>query len=223
MTVEERRQREKDVRRDSAINAASRLFYLKGYENVSMDEIARKAELGKTTLYKYFEDKETLFFAVVNRGTEIFSAIIAEEEERMQTTSTKFGLLKTASNRFFLEYPDYASSYLVFRSGRYGTSNENIKNEAKEINEFMEKVYEKEISEIKTGIENGIFRPGINPVVVFVLNLLIQDSTMTMSSDLRQILNAHGVSTLEFYMEADNLIRRMFRITEEGIERPCMI
>ena len=49
MTVEERRQREKDVRRDSAINAASRLFYLKGYENVSMDEIARKAELGKTT------------------------------------------------------------------------------------------------------------------------------------------------------------------------------
>jgi len=69
-------------------------------------------------------------------------------------------------------------------------------------------------------MENGIFRPDINPVVVFVLNILIQDGTMTMSSDLRQIMNAHGVSTLEFYMEADNLIRRMFKITEEGIERP---
>jgi TetR/AcrR family transcriptional regulator len=207
MTIEERRRREKDVRRDSAIKSANRLFYLKGYENVSMDEIAREADLGKTTLNKYFEDKETLFFAVVNRGTEIFNAIITEEEERTQTTCAKFGLLKTASNRFFLEYPDYANYYLVFRSGRYGTTNDgNMKSAAKEINEFIKKCYEKGISEIKTGRENGILRPDINPVVVFVLNILIQDSTLTMSSDLRQILNAHGVSTLEFYMEADNLL-----------------
>ena len=66
-----------------------------------------------------------------------------------------------------------------------------MKNEAKEIDEFTKKYFEMGISEIKTGIENGIYRSDINPVIIFVLNILIQDSTMNMSSDLRKMLNAH--------------------------------
>ena len=57
MTKEERRKREIEQRREAVINAANKLFYLKGYESVTMEEIAFEAEIGKTTLYKYFEDK----------------------------------------------------------------------------------------------------------------------------------------------------------------------
>jgi TetR/AcrR family transcriptional regulator len=64
MTAEERRKREIEQRRVAVINAANRLFYIKGYENVSMDEIASEAELSKTTLYTYFKDKESLFFVI---------------------------------------------------------------------------------------------------------------------------------------------------------------
>ena len=56
-----------------------------------MDEIANEAELSKATIYTYFKDKESLFFAVVNSGIKILSAMITEEEERMQATCIKFG------------------------------------------------------------------------------------------------------------------------------------
>ena len=62
MTREERRQREKDQRCDDIINAAEKLFFSRGYDNVSMDEIAREVELSKSALYYYFKDKESLFF-----------------------------------------------------------------------------------------------------------------------------------------------------------------
>ena len=50
MGLAERRQREIDKRRDEIIAAASKLFSKKGYENVSMEEIANEVELSKSTL-----------------------------------------------------------------------------------------------------------------------------------------------------------------------------
>jgi TetR/AcrR family transcriptional regulator len=221
MTVVERRQREKDMRRDNAIIVASRLFRSKGYENVSMDEIAREAELGKTTLYTYFEDKEALFLAVVNRGIEIFSAIIAEEEERMRAACTKIGLMKTACNRFFLEYPDYANAYIFFRSRKIELLNdEGMNSDVIEIIEFTKMNFEKEILEIKTCIENGVLRSDINPVIVIVLNSLIQDSILTMNFDLRMLLTAHGITLQQFYLEVNNLVQCMIIKTEGGIGKP---
>ena len=44
VTLAERRQREKEERRDNIINAASRLFSKKGYDGVSMEEIANEVE-----------------------------------------------------------------------------------------------------------------------------------------------------------------------------------
>ena len=74
MTLEKRRQREKDQRHESILNAAEKLFFSRGYDNVSMDEIANEAELSKPALYYYFKDKESLFSAVVNRESK-FSAL----------------------------------------------------------------------------------------------------------------------------------------------------
>jgi AcrR family transcriptional regulator len=45
--------------------AAFDLFSQKGYHNVSMHEIAGKAEFAIGTLYKFFENKEDLYKAVV--------------------------------------------------------------------------------------------------------------------------------------------------------------
>jgi TetR/AcrR family transcriptional regulator len=221
MTVVERRQREKKMRRENAIIVASKLFYSKGYESVSMDEIAKEAELGKTTLYKYFIDKQALFIEVVKRGTEILSSIIREEEERAQTTCNRFGVLDIASKRFSFEYPEYAYSYIIFRSGRYGIfNNTDMKNEIEEINKFTKELFEEVISEINLGIENGIIRSEMNPIVILTLNILIHESTLNMSPDLKHLLNAHGIDIQEFYTEAHNLFQHVYRINEEKLEDP---
>jgi TetR/AcrR family transcriptional regulator len=200
VTLAERRQREKDRRRDDIINAASRLFSKKGYDGVSMEEIANEVELSKSTLYFYFKDKDSLFFAVVNYGTKIFRSIVKEEEERMQTAGVKVGVIKTAGERFALEYPDYARAYFYFRSGKFEFSNDiDMNTDAKEVFKFTKDFFEKRFLEIKTGIENGTYRSDLDPFLVTALFVLLHNSLSTISPDLRELLNAQGITVPQFF------------------------
>ena len=60
-----RREREKLRQRQEMLAAALDLFSQKGYHNVSMHEIAEKAEFAIGTLYKFFQNKEDLYKALV--------------------------------------------------------------------------------------------------------------------------------------------------------------
>ena len=67
------KEREKEQRRNDIVDAAEKLFFEMDYGGVSMDEIARKIGLGKGTLYLYFKNKESLFYAVALRGMHILN------------------------------------------------------------------------------------------------------------------------------------------------------
>ena len=60
-----RRERENLRQRGEILQAALRLFSQKRYHNVSMHEIAREAEFGVGTLYKFFTNKEELYKALI--------------------------------------------------------------------------------------------------------------------------------------------------------------
>ncbi|HNS26422.1 MAG TPA: helix-turn-helix domain-containing protein, partial [Methanobacteriaceae archaeon] len=45
MSIIKRREREKRQRENAIINAAEKLFFSKGYDDVSMNDIAREVEL----------------------------------------------------------------------------------------------------------------------------------------------------------------------------------
>ncbi len=44
------------------VDAAQKIFIQKGYEESSMDEIAKEAQCTKRTVYQYFSSKGDLFF-----------------------------------------------------------------------------------------------------------------------------------------------------------------
>ncbi|MGD0275417.1 MAG: TetR family transcriptional regulator [Syntrophales bacterium] len=48
--------------RDKIVRAAVYLFRKKGYDAISVDEIVKKAGIGKATFYQHFKTKELLFF-----------------------------------------------------------------------------------------------------------------------------------------------------------------
>ncbi len=50
----------KEAAKDRIINAAIRVFSKKGYQDTSMDEIAKEVGVTKATLYLYFESKKDL-------------------------------------------------------------------------------------------------------------------------------------------------------------------
>ena len=60
MGIQERKERERERRRQQIIIAAKRVFYNKGFAKVTMEDIAREAELSPGTLYLYFKNKDEL-------------------------------------------------------------------------------------------------------------------------------------------------------------------
>ena len=60
-----RKEREKIGRKKDIIEAAKRVFAVKGFEKATLDEIAVEAEYGKGTLYNYFKNKEDIFISLM--------------------------------------------------------------------------------------------------------------------------------------------------------------
>lgn len=56
------RHRKKAETRQMISNIATRLFVERGFENVSVDEIAREADVARKTVFNYFPRKEDLVF-----------------------------------------------------------------------------------------------------------------------------------------------------------------
>ncbi|MBU1356366.1 MAG: TetR/AcrR family transcriptional regulator [Candidatus Edwardsbacteria bacterium] len=63
-----RKEREKLARRSEILKAARRIFAEKGLHETTLDEIAVKAELAKGTIYGHFENKDDLFFSVLEEA-----------------------------------------------------------------------------------------------------------------------------------------------------------
>ena len=77
-----RREREKMRQRQEMLAAALDLFSQKGYHNVSMQEIAEKSEFAIGTLYKFFQNKEDLYKALVREQCDGFEEAIVRAIEQ---------------------------------------------------------------------------------------------------------------------------------------------
>ena len=72
MGISERREREKIERRRAILSSARELILSQGVGRVSMEDIARKAELSKATVYLYFYGKEALFNEICEESARVF-------------------------------------------------------------------------------------------------------------------------------------------------------
>lgn len=55
------------AKRDQILDGAQRVFTAKGFDAASMNDITREANVSKGTIYVYFENKEELFEALIDR------------------------------------------------------------------------------------------------------------------------------------------------------------
>jgi AcrR family transcriptional regulator len=65
MGLEDRRKREKEQRRNAILNAARKMFFEKGFRDVTVENIARKAELSKGSVYLHFSSKEEIYTQIL--------------------------------------------------------------------------------------------------------------------------------------------------------------
>lgn len=55
---------DKEQKRSDLLAAAARVFSAHGFKNTTMAEVAREADVGKGTLYEYFDSKDDLFLSL---------------------------------------------------------------------------------------------------------------------------------------------------------------
>lgn len=76
------RERKKQETRKAIIAAAVKLFAEKGFEQTSMDELAREAGVGKGTIYGYFATKSEIFLAYCEAEIDFaFAALDRKRDE----------------------------------------------------------------------------------------------------------------------------------------------
>jgi TetR/AcrR family transcriptional regulator len=150
-----RREREKLRHRRQMLAAALDLFSEKGFHNVSMHEIAEKAEFAIGTLYKFFKNKEDLYKALMMEKAEehhrVLMRVLSEENDVMIVIENYIA----AKTRLFAD--NLAIVRLYFAETRGASF--NIK---AGLDQDIRKLYDKFImrlaSVLETGIRKKVFR-----------------------------------------------------------------
>ena len=113
-----KRESNKAVKKALFIDAAEKLFIQNGFENTSIDEVAKEAGLTKRTLYQYFVNKEDLFFAVALKGA---WKLTTAYEEALGGGDTALEKIQLANQAYLQFYTDYLG---LFRILNYQPANQ---------------------------------------------------------------------------------------------------
>ena len=70
-TLPDRRTRKRLAMRQAISDAATQLFLTRGFDNVTVDEIAEAADVGRMTVFNHFPRKEDLFFDLDEAAREL--------------------------------------------------------------------------------------------------------------------------------------------------------
>lgn len=105
MGTQERRERERALRRAQIVRAARKLFRRNGYEGTTMPAIAASAELAPGTLYLYFPSKQTLYAELLHEGYDVLERRFREAVAGAGTPRAQAAALIDAFLGFAREEP----------------------------------------------------------------------------------------------------------------------
>jgi AcrR family transcriptional regulator len=165
--TQERKEREREQRREEILNAAQRVFFEKGLQTATMDDIAESAELSKGTLYLYYKSKEDLYLAVMTRGMELLCGVFAEAISTDQSTLEHIKNLGIAYYDFFESRRHYFRMFSFFQHPEFHkqVSSEMLNACTLE----NQKIWKLVVDLLDKGIEEGLLRSDLYPAEMAVM------------------------------------------------------
>ena len=164
MGIIERKKREKEEKANLIINASERVFFSKGFEDATMDDIANEAEFAKGTIYLYFQSKEELYVAIISRALSCILDMFHNHVNDTISGLEKIEKLGKVLYDFNEKYPNYFEAFSVAHSIKI---KDKLDKESEVIKTFLEKknlIIEELIKIIEKGKEDGSVRIDIDAV-----------------------------------------------------------
>ncbi|BCP55179.1 hypothetical protein K32_37960 [Kaistia sp. 32K] len=98
------RSRKRLATRQGISNAATRLFHERGFDHVTVDEIAAAADVGRMTVFNHFPRKEDMFFDRDEEGRERLREALRQRDPGVAPIET----LRLLAHRLVAERSPYA-------------------------------------------------------------------------------------------------------------------
>ncbi len=102
-TPPDRRSRKRLATREGISNAATRLFFERGFDHVTVDEIADAADVGRMTVFNHFPRKEDMFFDRDEEGREMLRETLRQRDRCVSPIET----LRLLAHRLVTEQSPY--------------------------------------------------------------------------------------------------------------------
>lgn len=205
--IAERRVEEKERRRAEIVDAAERLYAEKGWDAVTMDQVARSARLSRALLYVYFRDKEELLFAIGERALQMLQERFRAAATRHDRGLDQIEAIGRAYMAYAHEFPHYFDVCARFQA--HSMSPEPGSNEgacALAGDATLGIVVEA----IRVGIADGSIRPDIgDPMLLAVSLWAFTHGTIQLAMAKAADLARLGVTIPAFSDYAFGLLRSM--------------
>ncbi len=160
MGLEERRKRERENRKNAILKAARKLFFEKGFRPVTVESIARKAELSKGSIYLYYNSKEEIYSQILLSDIDKFHEHIADILQTPASAAEALIRLAEIYVDFFLNDRE------LFRILMNFMLHNNDMNLPEDLNHHIIKTTNRTIGIVEQvfrhGIDRGEFPPDIN-------------------------------------------------------------
>jgi AcrR family transcriptional regulator len=111
-----RKEREYLAHREKILLAAEKVFAAKGFFSATMSDIAREAEFGTGSLYKYFKSKEDLHFTLIDEKVEEINGPVKAELSRKTPAVERIKKVLGLQFEFFERNRDFFRIYTSERS-----------------------------------------------------------------------------------------------------------
>lgn len=160
----ERRQREREMKKNDILDAAQRLFFRKGYENTSMDEVAKEAEYSKRTVYIYFSGKEQIYFEIMIRGYRLLIRMMEESlpEQKPRDAVEKLRCIFLTFFRFSKEHSEYFKAILEYEAKGPQEQTAVEKETRDECYRLGEQIFGYITAALRQGVEEGSLQSGLD-------------------------------------------------------------
>lgn len=195
MGVQERREREKEYRKNQILSAAEKLFLTYGYENVTMDGIAKECELSKGTLYLYYKSKEELFYTLVIKEMDILINMFRESIKNEDDLINKLRNIGKTYLDFYYKYPGYFK-ILNYMGDHKNFNRDNVFELEKELTLKNKELWSIDVELLEEGKKRGIFKKDFDSFEFSLMIWAASNSLINLLDHLKS--NANLLKDMDF-------------------------
>ncbi len=178
------------------LEAAMEIFSLKPYHQVTVEEIAVRASVGKGTVYEYYKSKDELFLAVFEEGGRIYLREMENSLKQDGSAVEKFTGLIVTHGAFISHYRKRA--LLLVAEQRMLAPREVRQAFMERQSRLLSLVR----GTIQQGIEEGVFRPvDVDMASVYVIGGIISLWSLAFSSEEDNILHNRENEVVELVLK----------------------